>query len=167
MADQTLRPGFRFAPTDEELINYYLKPKVLGEEYPLDVIQEIDVTNFEPWDLLGESRECYYFTSLDKKYINGKKTNRTTRNGFWKTTGRDTPIRSNGQVVGTRKILVFHRGRSKDKKRTNWVMHEFSLGQTTQVRKLKYSDFDYAWRRYCFNMNIVRCFRCVGCRIHL
>jgi hypothetical protein len=46
-------PGFRFHPTDEELLYYYLRKKVSYEPIDLDVIREIDLNKLEPWDLKG------------------------------------------------------------------------------------------------------------------
>lgn len=44
-------PGFRFHPTDEELLNYYLRRKVAYQHS--DVITDIDLNKVEPWDLKG------------------------------------------------------------------------------------------------------------------
>ena len=46
-------PGFRFHPTDEELITYYLKRKVLGKPVRFDAIGDVDIYKHEPWDLAG------------------------------------------------------------------------------------------------------------------
>lgn len=48
-------PGFRFHPTDEELVGYYLRKKVASQKIDLDVIKEIDLYKIEPWDLIGMS----------------------------------------------------------------------------------------------------------------
>lgn len=48
-----LRPGFRFNPTDEELIIHYLYPKVVNSKFCADHIAEIDMNRFEPRDLPG------------------------------------------------------------------------------------------------------------------
>ncbi|CAK7334339.1 unnamed protein product, partial [Dovyalis caffra] len=44
-------PGFRFHPTDEELVGYYLRKKVASQKIDLDVIRDIDLYRIEPWDL--------------------------------------------------------------------------------------------------------------------
>ena len=82
---------------------------------------------------LGKSRlktrdlEWYFFSVLDKKYGNGSRTNRATEEGYWKTTGKDRPVRHQSQVVGMKKTLVYPSGRAPKGQRTNWVMHEHSL----------------------------------------
>lgn len=49
----SLAPGFRFHPTDEELVIYYLKRKVSGKPFRFDAIAEVDIYKSEPWDLFG------------------------------------------------------------------------------------------------------------------
>lgn len=51
----TLAPGFRFHPTDEELVWYYLRRKVCGKTFRFQAVQEIDVYKSEPWQLAGIS----------------------------------------------------------------------------------------------------------------
>lgn len=46
-----LPPGFRFHPTDEELISHYLSPKVLNDRFCARAIGEVDLNKCEPWDL--------------------------------------------------------------------------------------------------------------------
>ena len=46
-------PGFRFHPTDEELVGHYLRKKVASQKIDLDVIRDIDLYRIEPWDLQG------------------------------------------------------------------------------------------------------------------
>lgn len=46
-------PGFRFRPTEEELVGYYLNRKVNSLKIDLDVIVDIDLYRMEPWDIQG------------------------------------------------------------------------------------------------------------------
>ncbi|QCE02467.1 hypothetical protein DEO72_LG8g479 [Vigna unguiculata] len=125
--------GFRFRPTDEELVNYYLKHKLLGDDFSVQVIPEIDLCRVEPWDVPAKSviksddPEWFFFSSVDYKYSNSKRVNRTTEHGFWKATGNDRKIRIGGtnNVIGTKKTLVFHEGRVPRGAKTNWVIHEY------------------------------------------
>ncbi|KFK38436.1 hypothetical protein AALP_AA3G113200 [Arabis alpina] len=129
----SLAPGFRFHPTDEELVSYYLKRKVLSKPVRFDAIGEVDIYKNEPWDLAVYSRlktrdqEWYFYSALDKKYGNGARMNRATNKGYWKATGKDREIRRDIQLLGMKKTLVFHSGRAPDGLRTNWVMHEYRL----------------------------------------
>ncbi|KAJ6861849.1 hypothetical protein NC651_037796 [Populus alba x Populus x berolinensis] len=79
-----LPPGFRFHPTDEELVAYYLKRKINGHKIELEIIPEVDLYKCEPWEL----PEWYFFSPRDRKYPNGSRTNRATKAGYWKATGR-------------------------------------------------------------------------------
>ncbi|XP_056845675.1 NAC domain containing protein 50-like isoform X2 [Raphanus sativus] len=133
VAATALAPGFRFHPTDEELVSYYLKRKVLGKPVRFDAIGEVDIYKHEPWDLAVFSRlrtrdqEWYFYSALDKKYGNGARMNRATNKGYWKATGKDREVRRDVQILGMKKTLVFHSGRAPDGLRTNWVMHEYRL----------------------------------------
>ena len=53
MGTSSLPPGFRFHPTDQELIGYYLSRKIEGLEIELEVIPVIDLYKFDPWELPG------------------------------------------------------------------------------------------------------------------
>ncbi|XP_011649428.1 NAC domain-containing protein 78 isoform X1 [Cucumis sativus] len=129
----SLAPGFRFHPTDEEIVRYYLRRKVSGKSLRFDPISVTEIYKSEPWDLPGKSKlktrdlEWYFFSPLDKKYGNSSRTNRATEHGYWKTTGKDRPVRHNSRVVGMKKTLVYHSGRAPRGARSNWVMHEYRL----------------------------------------
>ncbi|RRT55811.1 hypothetical protein B296_00048201 [Ensete ventricosum] len=48
-----LPPGFRFHPTDEELVVHYLKKKAASAPLPVAIITEVDLYKFDPWELPG------------------------------------------------------------------------------------------------------------------
>lgn len=52
-AGKVFPPGFRFHPTDEELILYYLKRKICRKSVKLDIIGEVDVYKWDPQELPG------------------------------------------------------------------------------------------------------------------
>ncbi|KAF3626678.1 Protein CUP-SHAPED COTYLEDON 2 [Capsicum annuum] len=131
--DPHLPPGFRFHPTDEELITYYLLKKVLDSNFTARAIAEVDLNKCEPWELPGKAKmgekEWYFFSLRDRKYPTGLRTNRATEAGYWKATGKDREIFSSKTcaLVGMKKTLVFYRGRAPKGEKSNWVMHEYRL----------------------------------------
>ncbi|KAK1419948.1 hypothetical protein QVD17_29398 [Tagetes erecta] len=125
-----LPPGFRFHPTDEELIVQYLKRKVHSFPLPASIIPEVDVCKHDPWELPGDCvQERFFFSTKEIKYPNGNRSNRATVSGYWKATGLDKQIvtSKNNQVVGMKKTLVFYRGKPPNGSRTDWIMHEYRL----------------------------------------
>ncbi|XP_062182943.1 NAC domain-containing protein 77-like [Phragmites australis] len=135
--DLFLPPGFRFHPTDEEVITSYLLHKFLNPSFAPRAVGEVDLNKCEPWDLpskakMGE-KEWYFFCHKDMKYPTGMRANRATKEGYWKATGKDREIfkpaasSSARELVGMKKTLVFYTGRAPRGAKTNWVMHEYRL----------------------------------------
>ncbi|KAL2343991.1 hypothetical protein Fmac_005276 [Flemingia macrophylla] len=128
-----LPPGFRFHPTDEELVVHYLKRKAASAPLPVAIIADVDLYKFDPWELPSKAtfgeQEWYFFSPRDRKYPNGARPNRAATSGYWKATGTDKPIlTSDGhQKVGVKKALVFYGGKPPKGVKTNWIMHEYRL----------------------------------------
>ncbi|KAL0283584.1 UNVERIFIED_CONTAM: NAC domain-containing protein 43 [Sesamum angustifolium] len=139
-------PGFRFHPTEEELLQYYLKKKVASEKIDLDVIQDVDLNKLEPWDIQEKCKigstpqnDWYFFSHKDKKYPTGTRTNRATASGFWKATGRDKVIYGNSRRIGMRKTLVFYKGRAPRGQKSDWIMHEYRLMTNTTTNTITHT----------------------------
>lgn len=147
-----LPPGFRFHPTDEELITHYLSEKVLNSNFSTIAIGEADLNKVEPWDLpkqakMGE-KEWYFFVVRDRKYPTGLRTNRATEAGYWKATGKDKEIYKAKVLVGMKKTLVFYTGRAPKGEKTNWVMHEYRLeGNSSKFNLPKNAENDWVISR--------------------
>ncbi|KAG6496727.1 NAC domain-containing protein 79-like [Zingiber officinale] len=142
-----LPPGFRFHPTDEELIAYYLTSKTTDADFDARAIAEVDLNKCEPWDLpekakMGE-KEWYFYSLRDRKYPTGLRTNRATNAGYWKTTGKDKEIFSTTgsstvlEMIGMKKTLVFYKGRAPRGEKTNWVMHEYRIHSKSPLKVSK------------------------------
>ncbi|VAI72330.1 hypothetical protein VPH35_122124 [Triticum aestivum] len=128
-----LPPGFRFQPTDMEIITFYLVPKVLKKVFDTTVVKEVDLNKCEPWDLLNKvnmgEKGRYFFSQKGLKYSTGIRTNRATKAGYWKATGKDKEIihPPTMSIIGMKKTLVFYKGRAPKGEKTNWIMHEYRL----------------------------------------
>ncbi|GER51494.1 NAC domain-containing protein [Striga asiatica] len=115
--DEFMLPGFRFHPTDEELVGFYLRRKITQKPLPIELIKQLDIYKYDPWDL--------------------------PRAGFWKATGTDRPIYSSegSKCIGLKKSLVFYKGRAAKGVKTDWMMHEFRLPSFSDpIMTKKYSD---------------------------
>ncbi|XP_042375150.1 NAC domain-containing protein 83-like isoform X1 [Zingiber officinale] len=123
-----LPPGFRFHPTDEELVVQYLKRKAFSCPLPAAVIPEINLCNFDPWDLPGEGEgERYFFNLVDRSAFH--RSIRATGSGYWKAAGKPKPVvaTASRELVGMKRVLVFHKGKPLRGSATDWVMHEYCL----------------------------------------
>ncbi|KAF2324961.1 hypothetical protein GH714_021901 [Hevea brasiliensis] len=140
--------GYRFHPTDEELVNHYLRLKMLGYDDRVQEIPEVNVLNFEPWQLPdiehpeavisnnSNDQVWYFFCPRNYKYSNSNRANRTTNAGYWKVTGKDRKINENG----IKKTLVFYQGRPKGSRPIGSCMSTIPLSASKPSRP----DFKYS-----------------------
>ncbi|EXC29158.1 NAC domain-containing protein 68 [Morus notabilis] len=126
--------GYRFRPTDEELVVHYLKRKVFSIPLPALVIPDFDVFQTDPWTLPGEVKEKRYFFHKQKRDVNIMSKKRVNAgSGYWKPIGKERLIVAselNNQPVGIRKTMVFCGGNRPDNHHHHnhrWLMHEFHL----------------------------------------
>ncbi|KAL8140894.1 hypothetical protein V2J09_006915 [Rumex salicifolius] len=129
-------PGFRFYPTEEELLSFYLRHMLDGTRPELNrVIPIVDIYAVEPWDLprmagercSKETEQWFFFVPQQEREMRGGKPNRTTMTGYWKATGSEGNVYSSSQkrIIGVKKTMVFYRGRAPTGRKTKWKMNEY------------------------------------------
>ncbi|PIN08323.1 hypothetical protein CDL12_19104 [Handroanthus impetiginosus] len=127
-----LPPGFRFQPTDEEVVFQYLARKTFSCPLPASVIPEINIFSFDPWDLPGDSdQDRYFFSNREPSYRNiVNRSSKATCGGFWKVTGSDKHISCSKRmpIVGIKKTLVFYKAKKHTYATgTDWFMHIYCI----------------------------------------
>ncbi|KAA8544274.1 hypothetical protein F0562_022286 [Nyssa sinensis] len=128
-------PGFRFYPTEEELVSFYLHKKLKGKGQDLDrVIPVVNIYELEPWQLPkvsgelchGDTEQWFFFTPRQEREARGGRPNRTTGSGFWKATGSPSYVySSDNRVIGVNKTMVFYKGKAPTGRKTKWKMNEY------------------------------------------
>ncbi|XP_074573412.1 NAC domain-containing protein 68-like [Curcuma longa] len=107
--------GYRFLPTDEELILDYLANKVAGELVPSTAVVEADVYGTEPWNLLtNDDQEAYFFAVRKRKNSVGTRVDRRAGTGTWTLYSKKeefvTVLEDDGREIAV-----------------GWIMHEYEL----------------------------------------
>lgn len=145
--------GFRFRPTDEELLLHYLKPKVLSSPFPASVIPVLPhhiIFHSLPSHLPGDPEERRHFFCQRKwdSYMKNRSSSSSRRririttcdgSGYWKAAiGKEKTIHIvapglSTPLVGIKKSFIFYQGKPPHGVKTPWIMHEYRLlpSQTT------------------------------------
>lgn len=148
-----LPAGVKFDPTDQEILQH-LEAKVLSDTRRLHPL----IDEFIP-TLEGENGICYthpeklpgvnkdgqirhFFHRPSKAYTTGTRKRRkvhTEEDGSetrWHKTGKTRPVLVGGAVKGFKKILVLYTnyGRQRKPEKTNWVMHQYHLGNNEEEK---------------------------------
>ncbi|CAA6656986.1 unnamed protein product [Spirodela intermedia] len=125
-----LPPGFRFHPTDEELILHYLRKRAASLPCPVSIIAEVDIYKFNPWDL---PERVVFLQPEGPEVPQRDEAQQGGGVGYWKATGTDKVIVApphGNESIGVKKALVFYKGRPPKGMKTSWIMHEYRLTQT-------------------------------------
>ncbi|XP_074267492.1 NAC domain-containing protein 90 [Silene latifolia] len=133
--EHQLPPGYRFYPTEEELISFYLHNKLNSHKPEVDrVIPTIDIYNFEPCKLPEqasklshkEREQWFFFMPQQEREARGGRPTRTTTTGYWKATGSPSIVySSNNKAIGVKKTMVFYKGKAPNGRKTKWKMNEY------------------------------------------
>ncbi|XP_011093660.1 NAC domain-containing protein 73-like isoform X3 [Sesamum indicum] len=152
-----LPAGVKFDPTDQELIEH-LAAKVEGKQsksHPLidEFIPTIEgedgICYTHPEKLPGVTRDGlsrHFFHRPSKAYTTGTRKRRKIQTEYcdmqggetrWHKTGKTRPVMVNGKHKGCKKILVLYTNFGKNRKpeKTNWVMHQYHLGQHEEEKE--------------------------------
>lgn len=138
--------GFRFLPTDEELVCSYLEKKIQGKPLPCDIISECELYGVkEPWEIWSTfggddpdddrdlNRFLYLFTRLRNKSYRGSRIQRRVGSGSWKGERKADRVRArrSGICVGLKKR--FHYENQKSLHHRRWLLDEYSLVPVKEV----------------------------------
>lgn len=94
-----------------------------------------NILHAEAYPSLGIN-DWYFFTTRDRKYLNGSRPNRTTGTGYWKASAADKRIYDQNNVcIGSKRSLVFYEGNSPKGKKTIWLMQEYTVNQPSKQHK--------------------------------
>lgn len=142
---EDLPPGFRFTPTDEELVGFFLLNKVIMQPFQFDCyIEEKNIYADAPWNVFTDNQDWsklnvddsakktqfYAFTKLKK---NGKNVVRSAGCGKWHGQTGPKPVKNEygNEIIGWKKMLTFEllkkNGEGASKLEGHWIMHEYSL----------------------------------------
>ncbi|KAM1523949.1 hypothetical protein ACFXTH_008460 [Malus domestica] len=139
---EDLPPGFRFSPTEEELISFYLQKKLDGRSEDLNrvvdrIIPVVYIYEFNPWELPqaageaihGDPEQWFFFIPRQESEARGGRPRRLTTTGYWKATGSPSTVCSSNsnhyRAIGLKRTMVFYTGRAPHGKKTEWKMNEY------------------------------------------
>uniref|UniRef100_A0ACD5XIS0 Uncharacterized protein n=2 Tax=Avena sativa TaxID=4498 RepID=A0ACD5XIS0_AVESA len=129
-------PGFRFYPTEDELLGFYLRHHLAGTTGPHvhRVIPVVDVYSHHPSHLptmageasVRDAEQWFFFCPRAEREMRGGRPARTTPSGYWKATGSPSCVFSaTSKVIGVKRTMVFYHGRAPAGSKTAWKMNEY------------------------------------------
>ncbi|XP_012703650.2 NAC transcription factor NAM-1 [Setaria italica] len=125
------QPGFRFTPTDEEIVVHYLRPRAVNEPIPSAVIADVQIMNHNPWDLLTGHPHIFksFFHKKQIRILYLLMSSNVYCAPAPNTEGssESTVIGGVPLMIGLKRTLVFHLGKSDIGENTEWAMQEYSL----------------------------------------
>ncbi|KAK2364414.1 hypothetical protein P8452_67378 [Trifolium repens] len=137
---ENMAPGYRFYPTEEELISFYLHKMLEGENQYLirTVIPVVNIYDYNPSQLpqisgeasMIDKEQWFFFIPRQESEVRGGRPRRLTTTGYWKATGSPNHVySSDNRVIGMKRTMVFYSGRAPNGKKTDWKMNEYKAIQ--------------------------------------
>ncbi|KAJ9147541.1 hypothetical protein P3X46_029691 [Hevea brasiliensis] len=133
--------GFRFCPTDTQLLLFYLKKKILGLNDHIDLVPTIDVYASNPYHLplsefkYGQPNEYWYF------YSNRRRGKILTVDGYYYLSSRRT-IFDGKELIGFVRTLDFYHGRPPCGTKSRWSIQEYRINPD----KIKVNEDDHTMK---------------------
>jgi hypothetical protein len=129
--------GYKFHPTEEELIDLYLVRKNRGQRLPCDTVKEYDLYGMEePWEIWNkfeggrvsvDDQEVFFFTKLKSKNTSKIRIDRRVASGTWKgeSNAQILRVRDHKTCIGLKSKFKYINDKSEQN--SKWLMHEYSL----------------------------------------
>ncbi|CAK9177427.1 unnamed protein product [Ilex paraguariensis] len=133
---QNMLTGYRFHPTEKELL-FYLSLKVLGRRLPCEsVVNECDIYgDIEPMNLFqtgSEERVVYVFTKLKKMSSQRIKRTVAAGKGTWRGSDKASHVldpQKKNTIIGWKRNFVYEM--TKTRAKLGYNMTEYSLPDST------------------------------------
>ncbi|KFK25634.1 hypothetical protein AALP_AA8G140100 [Arabis alpina] len=123
--------GYRFHPTEQELILHYLLRKAFASPLPSSIIPVFDVFFSHPLTFPGDQKEKQrYFFCKKRREVTSNEHNRikiSSGDGYWKPIGKERQIIACGKTIGIRRTLSFYETNKSSFNKTRWNMIEYCL----------------------------------------
>nr|AJF38904.1 NAC transcription factor [Diospyros kaki] len=135
LEELVLPSGYRFSPTDPELVVHYLIKKIVGRGLPANIIKHIkDLYKYDPLELpisefkYGNENEAYFYTHIQQKDSHGSQQVLDTPSGYWREIDLgDFEVFYGWEIVGLKRSMAFYEGEFPNGKRADWVIDEYSV----------------------------------------
>lgn len=146
MADSSIPTGYRFRPTDIELLSFlaqFVTGQLVLSWFP--IAESNLYSGKEPWQVFGNTKERvrYFFTPLKKKNPGNSRYRRTIGDGkgTWKAQDKGKPIYKSGVVIGFKRSLRYENKASPED--GLWLMKEYYLPDSIKTKlKVRLSFLD-------------------------
>ncbi|CAN8256396.1 unnamed protein product [Cochlearia groenlandica] len=131
--DMKLPIGYRFYPTEQELILHYLLPKSFASPLPSSIISVFDVFFSHPLTFPGGQKEKhrYFFCKKRREVTSNDNIIKISSNdGYWKHIGKkERQVITCGRTIGVRRTFAFYETEKSSSRcnKTKWIMTEYSL----------------------------------------
>ncbi|XP_058742120.1 NAC transcription factor 47-like [Vicia villosa] len=136
--------GYRFDPTDDDLISFYLRKKIYKQPLPRHGILQFDVFQTEPWMLPFDTRNSfsdrrYYFFDL-RNYRFENTEIRRAGNGEWRVIEKrkEVSLRRSIYFIGSKFTFEYWKMEGTQLVKSKWMMEEFRISPILHPHRMSY-----------------------------